>query len=424
MSLPENSKHEDGDGEDIQEFVFLRKSPWTDLQLDVEGRTLYVSKSFLATISPVFRLMFESDFKEKNVDVLPLPGKKYEDVVTFLQCVNPGVLQKVNYAIIHGVITLAREYQVQRLLEDCKKCLQNELSSVPFEKFDKNCRDVHTTLMVKKYCEICVITDNYDLENVFKICVKIFTKINANWYKNVPMFQKISTGHRNKILRSRLSKIDQKLRAAEAMSLPEQSKQEDGDGEDIQEFDFLRKSPWTDLQLDVEGKTIHVSKLYLATISPVFRLMFESDFKEKNVDVLPLPDKKYEDVVIFLQCVNPGVLHTVKYANIHRVLPLAHEYQVQGLLEECTNCLLTELLNTFDSTYHDMHSTAKILRLCEICSLADKYCLEDLLEICVEKFTYINVNCYMKVPMFQNISIQLQNRIFCNRLLVVEKAVK
>ncbi|KAL3881414.1 hypothetical protein ACJMK2_027859 [Sinanodonta woodiana] len=426
MSLPEQSKQEDGDGEDIQGFDFLRKSAWTDLQLYVEGKTIYVSKSFLATISPVFRLMFESDFKEKNVDVLPLPGKKYEDVVTFLQCVNPGVLQKVNYSNIYGVFPLAHEYQVQRLLEECKQCLQKELSSEPISIFDNNCRNVRTTLTVIRYCEICVLAENYNLEDLLTTCVTLFSRINAKWYKNVPMFQKISTELRNRILCSRLGTIEGQTSAT--VVLPQNSKQDDSAGEDIEEIEFLKTSPWTDIQLDIEGKTLYVSKSFLATISPVFRLMFESDFKEKKVDVLPLPGKKYEDVLTFLQCLNPRVLRTVNYADIRGVLPLAHEYQVQGLLEECKHCLLTELLSipliVVDGVFRGTNTNLKILSLCEICSLAEEYCLESLLEICVERFTNINVQSYMNDPMFQKISTKLRNRIFYNRLLVVEKAMK
>ncbi|KAL3881844.1 hypothetical protein ACJMK2_028236 [Sinanodonta woodiana] len=78
-----------------QDIDFTRKSDWTDLQLKVEDKELYVPKSHLALVSPVFRLMFESDFKEKDMNVLPLPGKKYEDVLTFLNCTHPGKLQKV-----------------------------------------------------------------------------------------------------------------------------------------------------------------------------------------------------------------------------------------------------------------------------------------------------------------------------------------
>ena len=59
---------------------------------------------------------------------------------------------------------------------------------------------------------------------------------------------------------------------------------------------FLR----TDVTLEVEGRQIHVNRQTLAEHSPVFKGMFESDFKEKHMDNIPLPDKKFEDFEIFL----------------------------------------------------------------------------------------------------------------------------
>ncbi|KAK3595212.1 hypothetical protein CHS0354_021526 [Potamilus streckersoni] len=337
MSSPKQSDEDSSASGDMQEFDFSRKSIYADIQLEVEGKPLYVSRSFLATISPVFRQMFESDFKEKNVDVLPLPGKKYEDVLTFLRCTNQGVSVKVDYDNVYGVFPLAHEYQAQRLLEECTNCLLKELRSVPITDFDKNCRDMNTTLKVLRYCEICVLAENYDLEDLLKICVKNFTKINAKWYKNAPMFQKISTNLRNRIFCGRLDTTECAVRIQEkratypsyplsfgSIAVPlvkpqkasnngedTESEEDCSDEEDIPEFEFLIKSSWSDIQLEIEGKPLYVARSFLATISPVFRQMFESDFKEKNVDVLPLPGKKYKDVLTFLRCTSQGVLEKV-----------------------------------------------------------------------------------------------------------------
>lgn len=56
---------------------------------DVENRKLYASKEVLALCSPVFRRMFESDFRERSAEYVPLPGKLYRDFVEFLLCVYP-----------------------------------------------------------------------------------------------------------------------------------------------------------------------------------------------------------------------------------------------------------------------------------------------------------------------------------------------
>lgn len=55
-----------------------------DVILEVEGKQLHVRKQVLAENSPVFRRMFESDFKERRDVKIPLPGKKYKDFEMFL----------------------------------------------------------------------------------------------------------------------------------------------------------------------------------------------------------------------------------------------------------------------------------------------------------------------------------------------------
>jgi len=56
---------------------------------DVENRKLHASKEVLALCSPVFRRMFESDFRERHAECIPLPGKSFKDFVEFLLCLYP-----------------------------------------------------------------------------------------------------------------------------------------------------------------------------------------------------------------------------------------------------------------------------------------------------------------------------------------------
>ena len=68
---------------------------------------------------------------------------------------------------------------------------------------------------------------------------------------------------------------------------------------------FEIPDPATDLTLIVEDKELHFCKSFLKASSPVFEKMFNSDFKEKNSDRVPLPDKTYKDMDIFLQQLHP-----------------------------------------------------------------------------------------------------------------------
>ena len=62
--------------------------------------------------------------------------------------------------------------------------------------------------------------------------------------------------------------------------------------------------PKTDLALVVEGKTIHVNKEVLKRQSSVFRAKV-GEAQESNA--IELPDKKYEDVIVFLRSFYPNM---------------------------------------------------------------------------------------------------------------------
>ena len=61
----------------------------SDVILEVEGRQLHANRAVLAHYSPVFRKMFFSDFNEKSKNIVPLPGKTYDDMVTFFNVLFP-----------------------------------------------------------------------------------------------------------------------------------------------------------------------------------------------------------------------------------------------------------------------------------------------------------------------------------------------
>nr|XP_022307239.1 uncharacterized protein LOC111113335 isoform X2 [Crassostrea virginica] len=56
----------------------------TDVILKVEEKLFYLNKKRLGENSPVFKAMFEADFKEKHAEVIPLPGKKFKGFEMFL----------------------------------------------------------------------------------------------------------------------------------------------------------------------------------------------------------------------------------------------------------------------------------------------------------------------------------------------------
>ena len=57
-------------------------SPWnmTDLALEAENEILHVHRCILSLWSPVFNRMLTGDFKEKNAEIIPLPGKSAHEI--------------------------------------------------------------------------------------------------------------------------------------------------------------------------------------------------------------------------------------------------------------------------------------------------------------------------------------------------------
>lgn len=100
--------------------------PWklSDVVLVVGERKFHVHRSTLAIWSPVFERMFTSDFKEKNSDEIPLPGKKASKVNELLQIMYSSLEEKVIARNnCYFLLNLAREYQIASITEKCEDFL-------------------------------------------------------------------------------------------------------------------------------------------------------------------------------------------------------------------------------------------------------------------------------------------------------------
>ena len=70
--------------------------PWklSDVVLVVEDQKFHVHRSILVYWPPVFEKMFTSEFKEKNKDEIPLPGKKASEIKQLLYMLYPSLEEK------------------------------------------------------------------------------------------------------------------------------------------------------------------------------------------------------------------------------------------------------------------------------------------------------------------------------------------
>ena len=132
--------------------------PWkfSNVVLVVEEQRFHVHRSTLAFWSPVFERMFTSDFKEKNSDEIPLPGKKASEFKELLQMMYPSLEEKViSRNNCYFLLDLAREYQIAAITRKCEDFL---VSAVKTHKEN----DVLAELIVGQ---------NYELKTLIRSCV-------------------------------------------------------------------------------------------------------------------------------------------------------------------------------------------------------------------------------------------------------------
>ena len=97
--------------------------PWklSDVVLVVEDQKFHVHRSIIAVWSPVFEKMFTSEFKEKNKDEIPLPGKKASEIKQLLYMLYPSLEEKqVTKANCYLLLELAHEYRIESIVEKCQ----------------------------------------------------------------------------------------------------------------------------------------------------------------------------------------------------------------------------------------------------------------------------------------------------------------
>jgi len=68
---------------------FTQQWSFADIAFVVEGKRLWANRAILAMWSPVFEAMFGSDFKEKNLSEIELPGKKFDSMLELLAVTHP-----------------------------------------------------------------------------------------------------------------------------------------------------------------------------------------------------------------------------------------------------------------------------------------------------------------------------------------------
>ncbi|XP_061164079.1 uncharacterized protein LOC133173154 [Saccostrea echinata] len=197
--LTEKSKH--------APRTFLQANDTSDLRLSVEGKSLYVSRILLSIVSPVLKEIFDKRSKDQAIIEIPLPGKKYSDILEFLECIYPDKLKPISDDNVSLMLRMADEFEVKTLRERCVSFLTLQLQN--------NCSS-------DKILEILTMSIDYNLEELHKLSIDMASRTSSDNLENVPGFSELSDDITSAIFHKRLKlfedagrKIRKRLKEAE-----------------------------------------------------------------------------------------------------------------------------------------------------------------------------------------------------------------
>ena len=102
--------------------------------------------------------------------------------------------------------------------------------------------------------------------------------------------------------------------------------------------------PWgdSDVVLVVEGKEFHVHRWMLSLQSPVFKAMFNGNFKDSAQEKIELKDDKHEAMLLFLKLLYPANMLDeddgkvdIKDENVLIIVEVADKYGAKNVIKQC-----------------------------------------------------------------------------------------
>lgn len=134
-------------------------------------------------------------------------------------------------------------------------------------------------------------------------------------------------------------------------------------------FDFYQSHHCSDGVVVIDGVRLHVSKPYLALYSPVFSALFYGEFRERDMEEVPLEDVIIEEFNELLQVIYPSH-KKVTAENVEFLLELGDKFEVQYVIDECERFLT---------------GTEEIPIITKLV-WADQYQLSRLQDVCIRTF--------------------------------------
>ncbi|KAL9959321.1 hypothetical protein ACROYT_G032635 [Oculina patagonica] len=189
--------------------------PWelSDVVLLVEGKKFHVHKSVLCLWSSVFSRMFQSDFKEKGQDCIPLPGKTAKQFRQVLQAIYPSVEKPIKtLKNCKVLLSYGREYLMSTLLKRCEAFLSEKLNSygkeVRFSWRRRSSDMIGQEKYVSRVMKILILAQEYEFLQLETKCVNKLMAIQFSELKVHPQYENIKSANRLLILEGRVSELE------------------------------------------------------------------------------------------------------------------------------------------------------------------------------------------------------------------------
>ena len=166
--------------------------PWlvSDVILVVEDQKFHVHRSTLAMWSPLFEKMFTSEFQEKNLNEIPLPGKKAREIKELLLKIYLTVSETNKN--VYFLVKLADEYQMEVISQRCEEFLVEKVS----RRSKTRCLD---------YVEFA---KTYKLEKLLKTIIDKAQKLRLGDFKSHAMYDKIEPHIYKQIVEGMIKRLE------------------------------------------------------------------------------------------------------------------------------------------------------------------------------------------------------------------------
>ncbi|XP_060574569.1 uncharacterized protein LOC132732184 isoform X3 [Ruditapes philippinarum] len=150
--------------------------------------------------------------------------------------------------------------------------------------------------------------------------------------------------------------------------------------EDDGQLPFFKQDFFSDVALLLSGgRKLYTSRCILAYNSPVFEKML-GNAKKHDLD---LSQKNADDIVELMCYLDPRVPYTINAQSAKQLLPLSEEYEMHRLRKQCEQILYSTYINV-RKEYPNGGIPSEINE--EYLLLADRYGINDLIQMCVDEY--------------------------------------